>query len=76
MNKIKDVREYVEECTMCHFYYVEHHMSLRDTSRETLLSKDTVLRRLESLKEFNEDMYSEYIAERRKRHAGRKPRYH
>lgn len=72
---IRNIHDYVQECTECYLYYVEHHMSLRDVSRETLLSKDTIKRRLEGLRDFNEDMYNEYIAERSKRHAGRKPRY-
>lgn len=70
--KINNIREYVAECTECHYYYVEHHMSYDNVAREVLLSPMTVKRRLESLKDFNIDMYSEYVAERRKRRNGKK----
>lgn len=73
--RVERIHDYILECTMCHFYYVEQHMSLKDVSRETLLSKDTVKRRLDALQDIDLDMYSEYIHERSKRHAGRKPRH-
>lgn len=67
----KNVRDYVQECTECFMYYVEMHMSLAKVSREVMLSRATVRRRLESLKDINSDMYYEYIAERRKRKNGK-----
>lgn len=72
---IDRIHDYLFECTQCHFYYVEQHMSIRDVSRETLLSKDTVSRRLNALQDIDIDMYNEYVHERSKRHAGRKPRH-
>jgi hypothetical protein len=45
-------------------------MSLREVSREVLLSPMTVIRRLEALKDFNADMYSEYLGEKRRRKNG------
>ena len=68
MNRLAyNIRDYVVECCECHYYYVEEHMTLRDVSREVCISKDSVKRRLESLKDIDRDMYDEYIAERRKR---------
>lgn len=75
MYRIDRVHDYLLECTTCHFYYVEQHLSIRDVSRETLLSPATVKRRLEALQDIDADMYDEFIHERSKRHAGRKPRY-
>ena len=65
-----NIRDYAQECTMCHYYYVENHMSLREVSREVLLSPMTVIRRLDALKDFNQDMYSEYLGEKRRRKNG------
>lgn len=72
MNNIRDTRDYLQEVAECCFYYIEQHMSLKDVSRETCLSKDTVKRRLESLADYDREAYEEYLAEKRKRHAGRK----
>jgi hypothetical protein len=65
-----NIRDYALECTMCHYYYVEHHMSLREVSREVQLSPMTVIRRLEALKDFNAYMYSDYLGEKRRRKNG------
>ena len=69
---IENVRDFVVECCECHFYYVEKHMTLREVSKEVLLHPSTVQRRLNALKEIDNEMYSEYVAERRKRKNGKK----
>lgn len=71
---IDNVKNFISECCECHYWYVNRHYSFKDVSRETSLSPATVLRRLEGLKDFDEQMYQEYIEERSKHHAGRKPR--
>lgn len=72
--RIDNIKEYIEECCKCYFYYVDCHMSLRETSKELALSRTTVQRRLEGLKEIDEEMYNNYINERGVHNAGRKPR--
>ena len=68
--KIDNIKDYIQECTECFVYYVEMHQSLRQVSKEMLLSKSTVKNRLDTLKDINMKMYDEYIAERRKRKNG------
>lgn len=69
---IGNIRDFIQECTECHFYYVENHMSYDNVAREVGLSPMTVKRRLIALREIDSDMYSEYIGERRKRRNGKK----
>lgn len=65
------IRDFVQECTECYYYYVELHMSYDKVAKEVLLSPATVKRRLEALKDFDRDSYDLYIAERRKRKNGK-----
>lgn len=68
MNQLAyNLRDYVVECCECHYYFVENHMTLRDTAREVGISKDSVKRRLESLAEFDREMYDSYLWEKRSR---------
>ena len=69
---VDNIRNYIVECSECHFYYVEMHLSLADVSKEVLLSPPSVKRRLDSLKDIDRDMYDTYMAEKRTRKAGRK----
>ena len=66
-NLAYNLRDYVVKCCECHYYYVEEHMTLREVSREVCISKDSVKRRLESLAEFDREMYDSYVAEKRGR---------
>lgn len=66
-NLAYNVRDYVVECCMCHYYYVEQHLPLREVSREVCISKDSVKRRLESLAHIDHEMYDSYLAEKRGR---------
>lgn len=68
--RIDDIKGYIQECTECFVYYVEMHQSLRQVSKEMLLSKSTVKNRLEALKDINMEMYDMYLAERRRRKNG------
>ena len=66
-NLAYNLRDYVVECCECHYYYVEMHLPLREVSREVCISKDSVKRRLESLADFDREMYESYLAEKRGR---------
>ena len=68
---INNIRDFLEECYECYFYYVELHMSYDKVAKEVLLSPASVKRRLETLKDFDPDSYDLYVAERRKRKNGK-----
>lgn len=68
---IDNIREFVQECMECYYYYVELHMSYDKVAREVLLSPSSVKRRLEALKDFDRDSYDMYVAERRSRKNGK-----
>lgn len=68
---INNIREFVQECAECYYYYVEHHMSYDKVAKEVSLSPASVKRRLEALKDFDRDSYDMYVVERRKRKNGK-----
>ena len=39
---INNIREFVQECTECYYYYVELHMSYDKVAKEVLLSPASV----------------------------------
>ena len=53
-------KDYIKEMYMCYSLYTEYGFSLAKIGKELCIGAETVRRRLETLKYYDDDLYCEY----------------